>query len=214
MRIGRDTVVALDLELADLWGNPLQPQERIRYLHGHDEILPALERSIAWTKKKHAEQFFPIESITHAHALASLERFREVLMESSGPDDFRGRKNVVLYFYPKDRTPGCTMQAIEFSDHERDFEKFDSVVLGVSCDDCITHAEFRDENGLSIRLLADPDGDVCRAYGVWREPTEARRSCIVRSTFIIDKRGKVQHALYGVTPKGHAAEILGLLKTL
>jgi peroxiredoxin Q/BCP len=135
-------------------------------------------------------------------------------METVALADFRGRKTVVLYFYPKDRTPGCTMQAIEFSDHERDFEKFDSVVLGVSCDDCITHAEFRDENGLSVRLLADPDGDVCRAYGVWREPTEARRSCIVRSTFVIDKRGKVQHALYGVTPKGHAAEILGLLKSL
>jgi peroxiredoxin Q/BCP len=137
-------------------------------------------------------------------------------METVALADFRGRKNVVLYFYPKDRTPGCTMQAIEFSDHEQDFDRFDSVVLGVSCDDCITHAEFRDENGISLTLLADPDGDVCRAYGVWRQPEEngQRRSCIVRSTFIIDKRGKVRHALYGVNPKGHASEVLGLVKQL
>jgi peroxiredoxin Q/BCP len=135
-------------------------------------------------------------------------------MESVDLAEFRGRKHVVLYFYPKDGTPGCTLQAIDFSDHEQDFDKYDCIVLGVSCDDCITHAEFRDLNGLSVRLLADPDGDVCRAYGVWREPTEARRSCIVRSTFIIDKRGKLRHALYGVNPKGHVAEILGLVKKL
>ena len=135
-------------------------------------------------------------------------------MEPVGLGDFRGRKNVVLYFYPKDGTPGCTMEAIDFTDHESDFDKYDCVVLGVSCDDCITHAQFRDRNGLSIRLLADPDGDVCRAYGVWREPTQSRRSCVMRSTFVIDKRGKVRHALYGVTPKGHAVEVLGLVKKI
>ena len=83
-------------------------------------------------------------------------------------------------------------------------------------DDCLTHAEFRDENGISLTLLADPDGDVCRAYGVWRDPEEngLRRSCIVRSTFVIDKRGKLRHALYGVNPKGHASEVLGLVKQL
>lgn len=132
--------------------------------------------------------------------------------------DFKGRKHVVLYFYPKDRTPGCTLQAIDFSDHEAQFNAANCVVLGVSCDDCITHAEWRDENGLSVQLLADPDGDVCRAYGVWRDPDAsgdgARRSCIIRSTFIIDKHGKVRHALYGVSPKGHAAEVLGLVRKL
>jgi peroxiredoxin Q/BCP len=135
-------------------------------------------------------------------------------METVELADFRGRKHVVLYFYPKDGTPGCTMEAIDFSDHESDFDKHDCVVIGVSCDDCITHAEFRDENGLSIRLLADPDGDVCRAYGVWREPGNGRRSCVVRSTFVIDKRGKVRHALYGVSPRGHAMEILGLVREI
>jgi peroxiredoxin Q/BCP len=130
--------------------------------------------------------------------------------------DFKGKKHVVLYFYPKDGTPGCTMQAIEFSDHEDHFVKADCVVIGVSCDDCITHAEFRDENGLSVTLLADLEGDVCRAYGVWRD-TDAnagRRRCIQRSTFVIDKDGKVRHALYGVSPKGHASEVLDLVQSL
>jgi peroxiredoxin Q/BCP len=105
---------------------------------------------------------------------------------------------------------------VEFSDHDEHFSQFDTVVLGVSCDDCLTHAEFRDENGVSITLLADPDGDVCRAYGVWREPEVdgQRRSCIVRSTFVIDKHGKIRHALYGVNPKGHAVEVLSLVKAL
>jgi peroxiredoxin Q/BCP len=137
-------------------------------------------------------------------------------METVQLADFKGRKNVVLYFYPKDGTPGCTMQAIDFSDHDEHFAEEDTVVIGVSCDDCITHAEFRDENGLSVTLLADPDGDVCRAYGVWRDPQGAngRRSCILRSTFIIDKHGKVRHALYGVNPKGHAHDVLKLVKQL
>jgi peroxiredoxin Q/BCP len=137
-------------------------------------------------------------------------------METVRLGDFKGRKHVVLYFYPKDGTPGCTMQAIDFSDHDEHFAEEDCVVIGVSCDDCITHAEFRDENGLSVTLLADPDGDVCRAYGVWRDPLAngSRRSCIVRSTFIIDKHGKVRHALYGVSPKGHVNEVLKLVKQL
>jgi peroxiredoxin Q/BCP len=137
-------------------------------------------------------------------------------METVALGDFKGKKNVVLYFYPKDGTPPCTRQAIEFSDHEAQFARHDCIVIGVSCDDCLTHAEFRDENGISLTLLADPDGDVCRAYGVWRDPEEngQRRSCIVRSTFVIDKRGKLRHALYGVNPKGHVSEVLGLLKQL
>jgi thioredoxin-dependent peroxiredoxin len=137
-------------------------------------------------------------------------------METVALGDFKGKKHVVLYFYPKDGTPPCTRQAIEFSDHEEHFAQHDCIVIGVSCDDCLTHAEFRDENGISLTLLADPDGEVCRAYGVWRDPDEngQRRSCIVRSTFVIDKRGKLRHALYGVNPKGHASEVLGLVKQL
>ena len=82
---------------------------------------------------------------------------------------FKGKKNVVLYFYPKDGTPGCTMVTTDFSDHEAQFQKHDCVVLGVSRDDCLTHADFRDRNGVTIGLLSDPEGEVCRKYGVIQE---------------------------------------------
>ena len=128
----------------------------------------------------------------------------------------RGRKNIVLYFYPKDGTPGCTIQATEFSDHEDEFARYDCVIMGVSPDDCLAHAEFRDTNGVSIRLLADTEGEVCRKYGVLEEK-EANGQCkrsILRSTFVIDKKGMVRHAFYNVNPRGHASEVLDLVKSL
>ena len=129
-------------------------------------------------------------------------------------DNFRNRRTVVLYFYAKDDTPGCTIEAIEFSELEDDFGALKTVVLGVSMDDCMSHGAFRDKHGLSVQLLADVEGDVCRSYGVLHDKAvEGRtKTCIVRSTFIIDRKGHVTHALYGVNPRGHAAEILGLLK--
>jgi len=128
----------------------------------------------------------------------------------------RGKKNIVLYFYPKDGTPGCTIQATEFSDHEEEFARYDCVIMGVSPDDCLAHAEFRDTNGVSIRLLADTDGEVCRKYGVLeeRELNGQRRRSIVRSTFVIDKKGVVRHAFYDVNPRGHANEVLSLVKVM
>ncbi|HWU82856.1 MAG TPA: peroxiredoxin, partial [Methylophilaceae bacterium] len=78
-------------------------------------------------------------------------------------------KNVVLYFYPKDDTPGCTVEAIEFSDPEEENAKHGAIVLGVSRDDCMSHAGFRDKHGLAIALLSDVDGKVCEKYGVWQE---------------------------------------------
>ena len=138
-------------------------------------------------------------------------------MEMVELGQFHGKKNVVLYFYPRDGTPGCTLQATDFSDHEDEFALHDCVVMGVSPDDCLIHAEFRDQHGVSIRLLADTESEVCRKYGVVHEKEESngcRKTCIARSTFIIDKRGKVVHALHGVTPRGHAAEVLNLVKSL
>jgi peroxiredoxin Q/BCP len=127
---------------------------------------------------------------------------------------FRNRRNVVLYFYPKDGTPGCTLEAIEFSEKEDEFGALKAVVLGVSMDDCLSHGAFRDKHGLSVQLLADADGEVCRRYGVLhdKEAEGKKRTCIVRSTFIIDRKGVLKHALYGVSPRGHAQEVLGLLK--
>ncbi len=127
---------------------------------------------------------------------------------------FKNRKNVALYFYPKDDTPGCTMEAIDFSDREEEFSGLDTVVLGVSMDDCLSHGSFRDKHGLSVRLLADADGEVCNRYGVLHEKEHdgKKKACIQRSTFIIDKQGVLKHALYGVSPRGHAAEVLGLIR--
>lgn len=127
-----------------------------------------------------------------------------------------GSHHVVLYFYPRDNTPGCTRQAIDFSDHDVDFAKENCVVIGISPDDCLTHADFRDEHGLSVELLSDEDGEVCRLYGVWQS-TEADgvvRRGVRRSTFIISCDGVVQHVLHDVTPRGHAAEVFQLVKQL
>lgn len=129
---------------------------------------------------------------------------------------FRGEKHVVLYFYPKDFGPGCTTEAIEFSDIAEEFARAGAVVIGVSTDDSLRHAEFRDEHGIAVDLLADVDGDVCRQYGVLhaREGNGQVRQCVQRSTFVIDKSGVVRHALCGVNPKGHAREVLALVKKL
>jgi len=123
---------------------------------------------------------------------------------------------LVLYFYVRDDTPGCTAEAIEFSDLETDFARLRASVLGVSRDDCIRHGAFRDKHGISVRLLADRDGIACRAYGVLsnREVDGVMREGVTRSTFIIDGKGIVRHALYGVNAKGHAAEILKLVQEL
>jgi peroxiredoxin Q/BCP len=129
---------------------------------------------------------------------------------------YHGKKHVVLYFYPRDNTPGCTMEAAEFSDHEDEFGRAHCVILGVSRDDCLTHQVFRDRHGLSIGLLSDPEGEVCRQYGVLQEKeTEGvKRLCVVRSTFVIDKKGVLRHVAYGVNPKHHAAEIYGVVRKL
>ena len=129
---------------------------------------------------------------------------------------FKGKKNVVLYFYPKDGTPGCTIVTTDFSDHEDEFGKHDCVVVGISRDDCLTHADFRDRNGIAIALLSDPEGDVCRKYGVIQEKEAdgVRRECLVRSTFVIDKKGVVRHILRDVNPKAHVEEVLKIIKGL
>jgi len=130
--------------------------------------------------------------------------------------DYIGKQNLVLYFYPKDDTPGCTIEALEFSDLAEEFAEFDTAIIGISRDNCLSHGDFRDKHGLTIHLLADIDGVVCEAYDVWREKEAhgEKRMGILRSTFIIDKEGTIRHALYDVKPKGHAAAMLELVKAL
>lgn len=129
---------------------------------------------------------------------------------------YKGKKNLVLYFYPKDDTPGCTLQAVELSDLEEEFGRLDTVVIGVSRDDCLSHGSFRDKHGITVQLLADTEGEVCGKYGVLqeREVDGRKKTGVVRSTFIIDKKGIVRHALYNVNPRGHAVEVLNLVKSL
>jgi thioredoxin-dependent peroxiredoxin len=137
-------------------------------------------------------------------------------MEMVDLSSYRGKKNVVLYFYPKDGTPACTMQAIGFSDREGEFSRMDTVVLGVSPDDVLSHQAFRDEHGLTISLLADTEIEVCRLYDVIQEKVVDGRakSCLLRSTFVIDKGGVVRHILQDVNPKAHVGEVLKILRTL
>ena len=129
---------------------------------------------------------------------------------------YRGKKNVVLYFYPKDGTPACTMQAIGFSDRDGEFSRMDTVVLGVSPDDVLSHQAFRDEHGLTISLLADTEIEVCKLYDVIQEKVVNGRakSCLLRSTFVIDKGGVVRHILQDVNPKAHVGEVLKIVRNL
>lgn len=128
--------------------------------------------------------------------------------------DFRGRNSMVLYFYVRDDAPGCTAEALEFSELELDYRDCGAVVFGISRDDCMVHGAFRDRHGLAVQLLSDIDGDACRSYGVLqsRDYEGRPRECVRRSTFVIDRKGVVQHALYGVSPRGHAAEVLRLIR--
>jgi thioredoxin-dependent peroxiredoxin len=137
-------------------------------------------------------------------------------MEMMDLSTYRGKKNVVLYFYPRDGTPACTIQAIGFSDREEEFKRLDTVVFGVSSDDVLSHQAFRDEHGLTVQLLADTEKEVCRLYDVIQEKIVDGhpKSCLQRSTFVIDKKGVVRHILQDVNPRAHVNEVLKIVKGL
>ena len=130
--------------------------------------------------------------------------------------NFINKNNVVLYFYPKDDTPGCTIEANQFTSLANEFDALDTIVIGVSKDDCASHQAFIDKFYLKVMLLADTSGELCEAYGVWQEKEKngAKKMGIVRSTFIIDKQGKLIDAEYGVTAEGHAQAVLDKIKQL
>ncbi len=122
--------------------------------------------------------------------------------------DFRGRK-VVLYFYPKDDTPGCTTQACDLRDNLESIGSGGAVILGVSPDPVSSHVRFRDKFHLNFPLLSDMDHQVAEAYGVWAEKSMYGKKYwgIERSTFLIDETGVVREAWRKVSPKGHAEKV-------
>jgi thioredoxin-dependent peroxiredoxin len=121
--------------------------------------------------------------------------------------DFHGH-NVVVYFYPKDDTPGCTVEGKEFRDSIEQFEALDCVVIGVSTDSAERHRAFAEKHALPFILLADEDGKLAAAFGVLNGKYAAR------STFVLDTDLRVRRAFHEVTPRGHAAQVLNFMRTL
>ena len=129
--------------------------------------------------------------------------------------DFRGRK-VVVYFYPKDNTSGCTQEARDFSELLPEFEKVDTVVIGISPDTVRKHANFRAKHDLEVILAADPDRRAIEAYDVWKEKSMYGRKYmgVERSTFLVDREGRIARAWRKVKVKDHAREVLEAARAL
>lgn len=147
-----------------------------------------------------------------APAFSSKNQKGEIVELSS----FKGKSHVVLYFYPKDDTPGCTIEANDFTSLASEFAALDAVVIGVSKDSCSSHTAFIDKYGLKLDLLADESGELCENYGVWQEKEKngVKKMAIIRSTFIINKEGVLTEALYGVSHEGHAQAMLESVKAI
>jgi len=129
--------------------------------------------------------------------------------------DLKGKK-VVLYFYPKDDTPGCTKEACSFRDTMPDFKKVKAIIIGVSKDDVKKHKKFKEKYDLPFQLASDEDGKVCEAYGVWKKKNMYGRTYmgIERSTFLIDEDGRLQAEWRKVKVPGHVEAVLKAAKEL
>lgn len=129
--------------------------------------------------------------------------------------DLKG-KNVILYFYPKDDTPGCTIEAQDFNKKIKDFERLNTVILGVSKDGCEKHKKFIEKYSLSFSLLVDEESELCHKYGVIKEKSMFGKKYlgIDRSTFLINKIGKIAQIWRSVKVNGHVEEVLKEVKTL
>ena len=175
----------------------------------------------------------------HVGSTAPSFELPDARMEMIQLSSFRGKKNVVLYFYPRDGTPVCTREAIEYSDNEEEFSECDTVVMGVSRDDWMVHEEFCDKHGISVRLLSDTDCEVSRKYEVMMEHSangandthgsgkngdanvaansvrrEGTQERVRRCTFIIDKKGVLRHILHDMNPREHVGNVLGLVRQI
>ncbi len=119
-------------------------------------------------------------------------------------------KNVILYFYPKDDTPGCTKEACDFTQHHQAFANNNTVIIGVSKDSIESHKKFKEKYQLSFMLISDPDGVLCEKYGAWGEKKNYGKiyQGIIRSTFLIDQTGTITAAMYNVKATGHVDKML------
>lgn len=142
------------------------------------------------------------------------------LQESDGGKvslgSYKGKKNVVVYFYPRDNTPGCTVEAQDFNKALKKLDKLDSVVLGISKDSLKSHCNFRDKYKLAFPLLSDPEGTVLEKYGAWGEKNMYGKKMmgVLRTTVIVGKDGKVKKVFPKVKVKGHVDAVLAALAEL
>ena len=127
---------------------------------------------------------------------------------------FKGKKTVILYFYPKDETPGCTREACDFRDLAAEFERHNAVILGISTDSLESHQHFRDKQKLPFPLLSDEDTSVSKLFGVYKQKNLYGKKYmgIERTTFIIDKTGRIAQIYPKVKVEGHAADVLEFLR--
>ena len=155
----------------------------------------------------------------HAMPAAGMDAPDFSLVSGTGDEialsSFRGRP-VVLYFYPKDDTPGCTVEAKEFRDALEEFEDLDAAIFGVSPDDAESHCKFSEKFGLNFPLLCDSDHRIAELYGVWVEKNRYGKKSwgIQRATFLIDRDGRIAKAWPKVKVDGHAEEVIGALQDL
>jgi len=131
-------------------------------------------------------------------------------------DDFKGNSNVVIYFYPKDNTPGCTTEGQDFRDHHQAFADLETVILGVSRDGLKAHENFRSKHSFPFHLISDKDETLCQQFGVikLKKLYGKEHMGIERSTFLIDKQGVLRREWRGVKVKGHVTEVLSAVQEL
>lgn len=180
-------------------------------------LFPALWLAYNYTYKlmlKHFKERYPMSEVQVGQKAPDFSQPNQFNKRVSLAD-YTG-KNLVLYFYPKDDTPGCTIEANDFTALMPEFAEANTAVVGVSKDSCSSHLNFIEKFDLGIDLLADTDGLLCEAYNVWREKEKngEKKMGIVRSTFVIDTQGEVAFAEYGVDPTEHAQTILNFVKGL
>ena len=130
--------------------------------------------------------------------------------------DYKGKSNIVIYFYPKDSTPGCTTEGLDFRDLYTEFQALDAEVVGVSRDSMKRHENFKAKQNFPFELLSDEEGKVCKLFGVWQlKKTFGKEYMgIVRSTFLLDKQGVLRKQWLNVRVKGHADHVLQSVKEL